>query len=187
VNVVDTRFTRRDYDLLPEGFPAQLVAGELVKQPAPTYGHQQLALTMLRGLAEIVGWRRVSIAPTDVGIDEWNVFQPDVVALRKPPDDHVRDVGIPLLAVEVLSPSTARRDRLTKRRRMIEAGVAEVWLVDPDAGSVEVHDASGARVARGEEVLRSRAVRGFEVVPARLFGPPEEGPTPSARVVPPGT
>src|SRR5262245_20402160 len=172
MRIVVDRFTRREYDLLPEGFPAQLIAGQLVRDAAPTYGHQRIEMQVLDLLRGITGVHRAVAAPTDVGIDDWNVFQPDVVVLREIPEDDVRDVGIPLLAVEVLSPTTARRDRGTKRRRMIDAGVAEVWIVDPVERVVEVHDAGGVRSARGEDVLRSNALPGFEVVPARLFERP---------------
>ena len=43
------------------------------------------------------------------------------------------DYGIPLLIVEVISPSTARNDRGRKRRRYQRSGVAQYWIVDLDA------------------------------------------------------
>lgn len=163
------RFTRTDYNRLPEGFPAQLVSGFLVKDPSPTYGHQVFAGTLYTRLAHLVGNQRAVMAPCDVGIDEFNVYQPDVLVLRDIPSYDVCDVGIPLLAIEVLSPSTARRDREVKRRKMIAAGVAEVWIVDPVAKTVEMHTNAGSRVAVGDDVLRSDAVPGFEVGPSALF------------------
>ena len=77
--------------------------------------------------------------------------------------------GAPTLAVEILSPSTARRDRDVKRRRYLEAGVEEVWLVDPAAKTVEVHRADCAMATDGEEAARSIAIPGFEIVPAAFF------------------
>ncbi len=47
------------------------------------------------------------------------------------------DVGKLVLAVEVLSPSTARHDHVTKRRVYQQEGVDEYWIVDPDARTVE--------------------------------------------------
>ena len=171
MKTMSTRFTRADYDRLPEGFPAQLVEGLLVKEPSPTYGHQCFQSRLYAGLLALVGPERALPAPSDVGIDEFNVYQPDLLVLRTPPSFQVHDVGIPLLAVEVLSPSTARRDRMVKRRRLLSAGVEEVWIVDPVAKSVEVYDASGVRVATGGEALDSRALPGFTVVPDELFAP----------------
>ena len=173
MHLVHPRFTRADYDRLPEGFTAQLVHGHLVRQPAPTYGHQVFQGRLLAQLIGLVGDGHVVPAPCDVGIDEFNVYQPDILVLRDIPPLDVHDVGIPLLAIEVLSPSTARRDREVKRRKLIEAGVAEVWIVDPATKSVELHTAAGRRVVEGDEALRSAVVDGFEVVPSRLFAPPK--------------
>lgn len=169
MHIATDRFTRTDYDRLPEGFPAQLIDGFLVKEPSPTYVHGGISLWFAVRLVALVGLDRVRHAPADVGVDEFNVYQPDVVVLREPAPPEAHYVGIPVLAVEVLSPSTARRDRRIKCPHLLRAGVAEVWLVDPVTETVEVHDASGVRTATGDEVVASRAVPGFEVVPSELF------------------
>ena len=175
MQAVPARFTRSDYALLPEGFPAQLVNGCLVKEPAPTYGHQRVSGALYLALATLVGTNRAVHAPQDVGIDEWNVYQPDILVLDRIPSDDVSDVGIPLIAVEILSPSTAARDRNIKRHRLLAAGVSEVWIVDLAAQSVDVYDASGCRSATGDTAIASVAVPGFEVVPSGLFAPPHRG------------
>jgi Uma2 family endonuclease len=164
-------FTRADYDRLPEGFPAQLVDGFLVKEDPPTYGHGRVLTRLVARLLSVVPEHRL-LTGAGVALDDHNVFLPDLVVLRDVPADDAHYVGIPLVAFEVLSPSTARRDRRRKRPLLLAGGVAEVWLVDPAEGAVERHDANGVEGARGEETLRSRAVPGFEVVPARLFAPP---------------
>jgi Uma2 family endonuclease len=167
-----TLFTRKDYDALPEGFPAQLVEGVLVKEPAPTYGHQRIALKVARLLLRYVEEGCVVMAPSDVGLDEHNVYQPDVLVLRTVPPDDVRDVGIPGLAVEVLSVSTRHRDRDVKTRHLLEAGVAEVWLVDPEQRTIERHTADGVTKAVPGDPLRSRAVPGFALEPEDLLARP---------------
>jgi Uma2 family endonuclease len=70
-------------------------------------------------------------------------------------------VGIPLLVVEVLSPSTVRRDRDRKTGIYLRAGVREVWLVDPDAGTVEVHTEGGVERQAGESRASSVVLPGF--------------------------
>ena len=165
-------FTRADYDQLPEGFPAQLVEGFLVKEPAPTYHHQRIETRILAHLVALVGPDRAIPSPTDVGIDDHNVYQPDIVVLRDIPPDHVRDVGIPLLAVEVLSPSTRQRDRDVKTRHLLEAGVEEVWLVDPEAAARSRSTVPRARGGPRRAPLESRALPGFSLTPATLFTPP---------------
>jgi Uma2 family endonuclease len=47
--------------------------------------------------------------------------------------------GAPDLAVEILSPSTARYDRVVKFRKYLEAGVREYWVVNPEEKTVQVH------------------------------------------------
>ena len=81
---MDVLFTRTDYRKLPEGFPAQLVQGELVREPAPPYLHQCLVTRVLGELLELVGYRRALCAPVDVEMDELNVYQPDLVVLAEP-------------------------------------------------------------------------------------------------------
>jgi Uma2 family endonuclease len=171
---VTTAFTKADYFALPEGFPAQLFGGMLLKDAVPDYDHQTLGTVILLQVARLVGARRTPLCPVAVVIDEANVFHPDVVVLRSALPPGSRDVGIPLVVFEILSPSTARRDRGLKRRRYLEAGVEEVWLVDRASGTVEVHDRSGAppRAAKGPDEVRSRALPGFSLTPATLFAEP---------------
>jgi len=165
-------FTRRDYEQLPTGFPAQLVAGALVREPAPSYGHQSVSMRLLRMLVPLVPDGLLLAAPVDVVVDELNVFQPDIVVLAAPPSNRERsDVGLPRLAIEVLSPRTAERDRDVKTRRLLEAGVEEVWLVDPVARTVERCGRGGRLGARGDEEIGSAVVAGFRVVPRELFRP----------------
>jgi len=162
-------FTRADYDRLPEGYPAQLVEGWLVKEPAPTYEHQLVQSRLHAALARIVGPDLVLTAPADVVVGEHDVYQPDVVVLREAPRRDQRSVGVPVLAIEVLSPSTASRDRDVKTSHLLAAGVAEVWLVDPAARTVERHTAHGVETARGRAPLVSDALPDFFVVPDDLL------------------
>ena len=85
---MSTQFTRAEYDQLPEGFPAQLIGGMLVREAAPTYGHNLLVTRIMAQLIPIVGPDRIPASPGDVAIDEHNVYQPDVVVPRE-----VHDLG----------------------------------------------------------------------------------------------
>ena len=175
MDTMTTVYTRAQYELLPEGFPAQLVEGQLVQEPAPTFGHQRIAFTIGEQLKQIVGGRRMGIAPVDIAIDEFNVYQPDVVVFRGPLADDERgfDAEVPLLVVEVLSPSTAARDRKVKRTRLLDAGVEEVWLVDAANRTVEVYDRGRyrdiPRRVTGAQSLASNALDGFALSPSAMF------------------
>jgi len=169
VRIVSPPFSRALYDRLPEGFPAQLVDGALLHDPAPLRGHQALVVAIYLALVDRVGLRRAFVAPVDVVIDEWNVLQPDVAMWDAPPPLDRREAEVPAVVFEVLSPANRRLDRGVKAGKYLAAGVREVWLVDPDLRSIEVRMREGRRVARGAVEARSAAVEGFVLVPDALF------------------
>ncbi len=170
MTLMDAVFTKAEWDLLPEGFPAELIEGTLVREPSPTYGHQCVAARLRARLFGVVGPDLCPDTPADVFLDEINIFEPDLVVLRERPAMDTPYVGIPLLVIEVLSPSAARRDRTVKKDKLLEAGVEEVWLVDRRTRSIEIHRSGpDVRSFRAEETASSRALPGFEVVPLALF------------------
>jgi len=136
------RWTREAVLALPDdGNRYELFDGELVVTPSPARRHQE-ALALLLGhlvpylLAQPVG--RVLTAPADLRLDGKQVAQPDLFVLAgQSRAGSWADAPMPLLAIEVLSPSTARYDRGLKRRIYQRAGVLEFWIVDLDARVVE--------------------------------------------------
>jgi Uma2 family endonuclease len=169
-------FTKADWDRLPEGFPAQLIDGWLVKEPTPTYDHQRFTSRIWGRLQALVGPDQAVHAPLDVVLDDRNVYQPDVVVLREAPVPGAARPSPPLLVVEVLSPATAQRDRTVKRERLLAAGTGEVWLVDPMRRSIERYDLEGKLEVHGDTTLASRVLPGFTLAATELFGPPHFGP-----------
>lgn len=121
----------------------ELIDGELLVTPAPTWTHQAavgelyLAVALyLRG--QPVG--RAETSPADIELEPGIVLQPDVFVVPARdvrPHGSWRDVRGLLLAIEILSPSTARADRVRKRRLFQRVGVAEYWIVDVDSRVVE--------------------------------------------------
>ena len=126
-----------------DGRRYEVVAGELLVTPAPSFDHQQAVGQLLRALADYCERSRAghaALAPADLTPEPDALVQPDVfvvglVAGRRPRD--WSDVERLVLAVEVLSPSTARADRTVKRRLYQRAGVPEYWIVDLEARLVE--------------------------------------------------
>lgn len=127
-----------------DGRRHEVVDGELLVTPAPSWDHQRVVGAFYRALdAHLVAHRigEVVLAPADVELDDRTLVQPDLfviplVAGMRP--TALADVGGRLLLViEVLSPSTARADRDLKRRRYRRAGIPEYWIVDADARVVE--------------------------------------------------
>lgn len=130
--------TRADLDAAPDdGHRYELIDGTLVVTPAPRPLHQIILVNLLAELrATVPEDLRVLCAPLDVVLSEDTIIQPDLlVAPREAFTD--RDLPTaPLLAVEILSPSTRGIDLLLKRDRLQRAGCPHYWVVDPDAPSI---------------------------------------------------
>lgn len=139
------RWSVEDVWALPDdGNRYETVDGELLVSPAPRLIHQHVVgaiylqlETWVQGPGKRVGV--ALMAPSDVILDAYTLVQPDLFVL--PPISKAVLFGqepapTPLLVVEVLSPSTARDDRLKKRPRFQRAGI-ECWLVDVESHLVE--------------------------------------------------
>ncbi len=113
------------------------------------------------------------MAPFDVVLGAHTVLQPDVLVARR--DDFTeRDLPTaPLLAVEVLSPSTRLVDLNLKRARYEAAGCPSYWVVDPDVPSLTAWDlVDGTYVEVGSvvgvETFESRLPFPVSVTPSDL-------------------
>jgi Uma2 family endonuclease len=130
---------------LPEdGLRHELLDGEHVVTPAPAFAHQRVLgriWYILRADVEHRDDLDALSSPADIHLGPRTLVQPDLFIVTIDPDRRSdipwKDVPTPLLAVEILSPSTAARDRGTKRRLYLEAGVEEYWIVDIDAKLIE--------------------------------------------------
>ena len=138
------KFTYEDYKHTPEDKRYELLDGELIMVPAPRIAHQRSSREIEIPLATFVTERdlgEVFDAPCDVVLSETDVVQPDILFVSKErsyiiTEDNIR--GAPDLVIEVLSPSTAQRDRTLKRTLYALHGVPEYWQADSDAKSVMV-------------------------------------------------
>ncbi|MGH3384329.1 MAG: Uma2 family endonuclease [Nocardioidaceae bacterium] len=169
--------SRADLEGMPDdGHRYELVDGSLIVTPAPSLRHQIVVgelFVLLRqhcpvGLAVI-------LAPFDVVLDDDTVLQPDLIVARR------RDLTAgalptaPVLAVEVLSPSTRQLDLSLKRARFEAAGCPSYWAVDPDAPSLTVWEDRGegyVDVAHAAGTDRCSVDRPYPVVvrPVDLLG-----------------
>jgi Uma2 family endonuclease len=168
--VAELRFTLTDYMALPEGMRVELVEGELLKMANPTVRHQRIVGRFFLALTRLLGADRVLMGPVGVNIDDYNGFQPDLVVVSAAalPADADRHVGTPQVVVEVLSPSTTARDRRVKAKHYLVKGVAELWLVDGDARSVEVRTVAGSTTMTG--TLESAALPEVKIPLREIFG-----------------
>ena len=137
-------FTYRDYLLLPEQDRRELIEGDFYVVPAPSLKHQSVVRNLGTLLWDFV--RRNSLgtvfwAPTDVVLSQESVVQPDILFVSNERRGVITEAnisGAPDLVVEVLSPSTADRDKQLKLSLYARHGVGEYWIVDPDGESLQV-------------------------------------------------
>jgi Uma2 family endonuclease len=126
-----------------DGCRHELLDGVHVVTPAPALPHQAVLHEFLLPLGiALKGCESLAVltSPADIRLGPRKLVQPDLFVYRREPGRRPRawrDVGVPVLAIEFLSPTTAARDRGAKRRIYQRAGVAEYWIVDLDARLVE--------------------------------------------------
>ncbi|MFZ5872163.1 MAG: Uma2 family endonuclease [Actinomycetota bacterium] len=145
--------TRADLEGLPDdGHRYELVDGSLLVTPAPSWLHQRVVTRLAHLLSSaVMPPFEVFVAPLDVVLADDTVLQPDVLVVRRA-DLGTHDVeAAPVLAVEVLSPSTRRIDETVKRARYEAAGCPAFWAVDPDPPSLTAWTLEGGRY--GEPVV----------------------------------
>lgn len=131
-------YTLEDYYALPDDQRFELIDGYLIKMDAPTTWHQLIGGEIYRQIANFIiennGECRAFISPVDVQLDcdDRTMVEPDVVILCKGDKQKRRVIyGAPDFVLEVLSPSTRRKDCTKKLAKYENAGVREYWIVDP--------------------------------------------------------
>ena len=167
-------YTRADLDAMPDdGRRHELLDGALIVTPAPADRHQAIVVNLIVLLKQAASAElRVRTAPYDVILAEDTIVQPDVLLARKRDITESGLPGVPVLAVEVLSPSTRLMDLNLKRARYEEAGIPHYWVVDPDEPALIAFELrEGAYV----ESVRVGGADLFEVTePVRLRLRPSE-------------
>ena len=174
------RFTYEDYRNTPEDKRYELIDGELLLVPAPRTVHQRISGKIQFYLMSFVikqSLGEVFYAPIDVVFSDTDVLQPDILFISTDrfgiiTEDNIQ--GAPDLVIEILSPSTADRDRTFKSSLYALHGVGEYWIVDPDAQTAEVFtlgERGFERIATygAGDVLTSPSLEGFELNLTEVF------------------
>ncbi len=172
---LERRYTIADLDGLPEdGCRYELAGGVLLVSPMARrrhqWGGQQLA-ALLRSACP----PHLAVFGLPINVDDPDAthFEPDLTVVRRE-FALVENGDVPLLAVEVRSPSTAGRDAVLKRREYARLGIASHWLLDVDVPSLRVLELQGegyVEVTYGEGETPVPVERPFPVtvVPAELL------------------
>jgi Uma2 family endonuclease len=120
----------------------ELLDGAYVVSPEASPRHQRAAFALGRALLPGIADRpdlELFPIPGDIVLGSRTVVEPDLFVVPRPasPDVQWRDLGQPVLVVEILSSSTAARDRGVKRRLYQQAAIPEYWIIDLDSRLVE--------------------------------------------------
>lgn len=145
------RYTADEVLAFPsDGNRYEVVDGELFVTPSPAQRHEIVRWRLQGALhAYLLPHQNFAIgfsAPADIIWSQQEYVQPDLLVVpRKDVTGDWRDCRTLLLAVEIVSPSSARGDRLKKRVLYQRRRVATYWVVDPDAQLIEVWHPDDAR------------------------------------------
>jgi Uma2 family endonuclease len=171
----DTEWTVDDLDQIEhDGLQYELIDGLLVVSPAPVPLHQtvvlELAVVLRAACAEDL---QVFVAPLDFRPNLRNSLQPDLVVVRRSEVGEKNIQVPPLLAVEVLSPPTRRKDLVLKRSVYQDWGIASLWHVDPadrSFSALELADGRYVEVANavGEQTVTVTRPYEVRICPADL-------------------
>ncbi len=182
VAVADRMTDDEFFQYAPDDRKAELIDGVFYMPDAPSDSHERLnifLITLLRIYVEEKNLGEVRGSKTAVNLAVGHDYEPDVLFVARHRTgiiEHQGIFGAPDLAVEILSPGTAHLDRGLKRRTYAQAGVRELWLLDPDSarksafyqqrgedGLVEIKPEGG--------VIRSLAIPGFWLKTEWLWPP----------------
>jgi Uma2 family endonuclease len=183
----DSRLTYQDFLRFPDdGLRHEIIDGVHHVTPCPNTRHQRLVgrlhYEIESALRARPGTGQVFLSPFDVIFTEWDVVEPDLLFIAADQTHILTNAnvqGSPALVVEILSPSTRKRDQGIKRELFDRAGVREYWLVDPERDIVRAfrRETDGSfveapRLTESAESLTTPLIPGLAINLGELFKRP---------------
>jgi len=142
----------------------ELVNGDIYMFASPSSRHQAVSMEICRLLSNYLHGKRCKVfaGPIDVRLENDTVVVPDIIVVCDPKKINNTGIeGTPDLIIEILSPSTARHDKITKLNLYRRTGVAEYWIVDPTDNTLTTH-----RLVGGEYIANAYDETGTVTVSA---------------------
>lgn len=174
--------TYDDYCELPDdGNQYQIIGGELYMTAAPFSRHQRTSRNIFRIIDEHVSKNDLGetfYAPFDVVFSMIDIVQPDILFIAKERLAIITEkniVAAPDLVVEVLSDSTEKMDRNSKKALYAYQGVKEYWLADPNAKTIEqftLEDRSlefNVKADRNNPEFKSKLLNGLTIDITKVY------------------
>lgn len=138
-------YTVEDLEAMPDdGRRYELIDGLLLVSPTPIPRHQKVVAKLVARMDPVCpDDMHVFPAPLAVRPSGKTELQPDLLVCRDEDLTEKRLVAAPLLAVEVLSPSTASNDFISKRDAYQRMGTPSYWIIDPEAPRIMIFELDG--------------------------------------------
>jgi len=173
------KYNYQDYLQLSDDRRYEIIDGDLFMVPFPNESHQHVLAYTFNCLFNYVRKNMlgyVYCAPFDILFSEEDVVQPDIIFVSSEnakviTKDNIK--GAPDLLVEILSPSTSKRDMGIMKKLYARHGVREYWIVDPKNEMVEVLSLKGlefeSKLHGVQDCLHSRVIKGLTVEVKEIF------------------
>jgi Uma2 family endonuclease len=174
-----TTISGAQFDAMPydEGRQWELVNGELISVPSPTFRHQDIVFEILLAVRQYLRQSRSSglaCADVEFALSDNDRVRPDVAlvlgekAARLNPDK-VPIPGTPDIAIEVISPSERLSESHEQVRAYLRNGTVEVWQVYPKSRTVQIHRGETARSLEWSQPVETDLLPGFALELVSLF------------------
>jgi Uma2 family endonuclease len=180
--IASLKYTHADLLQMPDdGKRREIIDGDLYVRPSPVNYHQKILLNLTMAFGKFLENHplgELRFAPLDVILGEHDVLEPDLLLVLNEHQDILQDWvrGAPDLVIEILSPTTATRDRGIKLKAYARYCVGEYWIVDPIAQVIEVYRLTAkvfhlaATGAKGNTV-ETPLLPGFSLAVSSIFKP----------------
>ncbi|BDU49920.1 Uma2 family endonuclease [Haliovirga abyssi] len=150
VRKIKEKYTYENYKNWKDSEDWEIIGGKVYSMsPSPNRKHQEIASKIHGKIFRYLEGKKCKVYyELDVLLSEEDIVKPDILVVcdeNKLTDKNIN--GAPDLVIEILSPSTAKRDKVLKYELYKKSGVKEYWIVDPYNLSIDVHNFKDEKVS----------------------------------------
>ena len=154
----------------------ELLDGELIEVPSPKPRHNLIAFALMRRIGAFARARRLGtvIFETDLAVSANTRLRPDIALFSAEKWESIDIDAVPVasapdIVIEVLSPSETQRRMRCKIDAYLAWGVSEIWIIDPDARTLEIHRRDGSQSLTEGSWLTTESIPGWRIQVSEIF------------------